>query len=405
MNTIDIKELIKNRKIDTFFQPIISARTKTTIGLEALSRTVCSETGNVIPFPIMMQEAIQQGLTIELDRLCREKAVENFIAIPQRHDDLLLFINLDTTIVDKGVVGSGHLINLINRMGLKPENVVIEILEANITNTEALERFASTYREYGFLLAIDDMGIGSSNLERTMHLKPDIIKVDRALVQHVDRDYYKQEIFKSLVGLSRKIGALVVAEGIETEAEALTSLELGADMLQGFYFLKPQKIDQDTFSDFTIKIDTIAVNYKKTRIESIRQEQSALKFYNKIMETIIVELNRVSLAGFESKLTKFVNLFPALEYLYILDMNGQQVTGSVCCSEKCFRQGRKIFKAGLYGADQSLKDYYLYIKAGAERYTSRPYMSLASGNLCITESVVFRDMRNNKYILCADFNP
>jgi EAL domain-containing protein (putative c-di-GMP-specific phosphodiesterase class I) len=402
---MDIHEIISKRKIDTFFQPIISARTKATIGLEALSRTVCPETAQVIPFPIMMQQAIEYGLTIELDRLCREKAVENFMAVPRQQEDLLLFLNLEPTIVDKGVVGSGHLINLINRMNLKPENVVIEIIESNITDAEALERFARTYREYGFLLAIDDMGIGSSNLERTMHLKPDIIKIDRGLIKHVDRDYYKQEIFQSLVGLARKIGALVVAEGIETEAEALASLELGADMLQGFYFLEPQKIAQDTFKAFTIKIDAIAANYKQVRIEAIRQEQQELKFYNKIIDAIVVELRRVSQAGFESKLKKFVNLFPALEYLYILDMNGQQVTNSICCSDKCFRPGRKIFKAGLVGADQSHKDYYLYIKAGSEKYTSRPYMSLASGNLCITVSVVFRDMRGSKYILCADFNP
>ncbi|MEG6584529.1 EAL domain-containing protein [Dendrosporobacter sp. 1207_IL3150] len=402
---MNIEDLITQRRITTYFQPIVSARTKATIGLEALSRAICPESGQVIPFPNIMEKAVEDGLTVELDRLCRERAVENFSAIKDKHDDLLLFLNLHTSIIDKGVVGSGHLINLVRQLNIRPENVVIEILEANVKDTDALRRFAQTHREYGFLLAVDDMGIGSSNLDRTMQLKPDIIKVDRALIKNIDQDNYKQEIFKSLIGLSRKVGALVVAEGIESEDEALVSLELGADLLQGYYFLRPQIINSDTIKSCAIKIESIANKYKNARIKTIRHEQETLKFYNQIMNTVIVELSRVSQAAFETKLKKYVNLFPSLEYLYILDMAGKQVTDSICCSEKCFRNERKIYRAGKFGADQSLKDYYLYIKAGVEKYVSRPYMSLASGNLCITSSASFHDRHGHGYILCADFNP
>lgn len=176
-------------------------------------------------------------------------------------------------------------------------------------------------------------------------------------------------------------------------------------MLQGYYFLRPQKIDKSMIDSFSDKFDGIANNYKKARIGTIKQEQAALRFYNKLMGTVIIELNRISKASFDSRLTKFVNLFPALEYLYILDMTGKQVTESICCTGKKFRSGGKIFKAGRRGTDQSIKDYYLYIKAGATEYISRPYMSLASGNLCITVSMLFRDRNKEQFILCADFNP
>lgn len=405
MRNFDIEHLINTRQVETFFQPIISARTQRPVGLEALSLTVCPETGEIISFPVLMQQAIVAGLAVELDRLCCERAVERFMALANRHHDLLLFLNPDTTIIDKGVVGSGHLINLVRHVGLKPENVIIELLESKITDTAVVELFARIHHEYGFLLAIDDMGSGCSSLERVMQLQPDMIKVDRMLVQDIHLDYYKQEVFKSLVGLARKVRALVVAEGIETEAEALTSLELGADMLQGYYFLPPQKIDQEILASFAVRVKEIASRYKTSRLDTIMKEQAELKFYHRVMSTVIVELKRVSEVGFEAKLKKFVNLFPALEYLYILDMNGMQITDSICCEEKSFCNSRKIFKASSLGADQSLKDYYLYIKAGTDQYTSRPYMSLASGKLCITSSVVFRDMHHRRFILCADFNP
>lgn len=404
MDTIDIRDIVGKRRVDTYFQPIVSARNRMTIGVEALSRTYGSR-GDVISYPAIAQEAVRRDLSVEFDRLCRERAVENFTAIPVKTSELLLFINLDTSIIDKGVVGSGHFLNVVKKYNINPENVVIEILEAKATDMNGLKAFTQMYKELGFLLAIDDMGIGNSNIDRIMYVRPDIIKLDRGLVSCVDTDYYKQEAFKSMVGLARRIGALVVAEGVETEAEALTSLELGADMLQGYYFMEPQRMQQDTLKTFTIKIDAIADNYKKSRIEAIKYEQSALKFYTKIMDTLIVELTRVSPAGFTAKLMKFVKLFPALEYLYILDMEGRQITDSICCEDKNMPNTCKIFQAALAGADQSLKDYYLHIQAGAERYTSRPYMSLASGRLCITASMVFQDIKNNKFILCADFNP
>ena len=70
-------------------------------------------------------------------------------------------------------------------------------------------------------------------------IKPDILKLDRSLVTSIESDYHHQETFKSLVQLTRRIGAIVVAEGIETQAQAMVALELG-DLLQGFFLGHPQ---------------------------------------------------------------------------------------------------------------------------------------------------------------------
>src|SRR5215204_1586863 len=90
------------------------------------------------------------------------------------------------------------------------------------------------FRQWGSLLF--------SNLNRIPLIKPDILKVDRRLISNIDADYYKQETFKSLVGVSRRIGALIVAEGVESESEAIISLELGADLLQGYFLSRPQEL-------------------------------------------------------------------------------------------------------------------------------------------------------------------
>ena len=92
-------------------------------------------------------------------------------------------------------------------------------------------------------------------------MRPDVIKIDRSLITGVDGDFYKQETFKSLVSLRRRIGALVVAEGIETEAEAVTALELGADLLQGFFLGRPQRgatFDSGGFDRAAGSVETLA---------------------------------------------------------------------------------------------------------------------------------------------------
>ena len=98
-------------------------------------------------------------------------------------------------------------------------------------------------RSRGFLIVLDDVGSGHSNLDRIPFIKPDLLKVDRTLIARIDTDYHKRGTLKSLVDLGRKIGALVVAEGVETEGEAMVALELGADLLQGLCLGRPNDAD------------------------------------------------------------------------------------------------------------------------------------------------------------------
>ncbi len=80
-----------------------------------------------------------------------------------------------------------------------------------------------------------------SNLDRISIIKPDILKIDKSLVQSAAGQYHSSEIVKSLVALAHRIGSLVIAEGVETANEAVIALELGVDMLQGYYFAKPDR--------------------------------------------------------------------------------------------------------------------------------------------------------------------
>jgi len=169
MNNMGIKtdileSIVEQRAIEVHYQPVVSIRKKTVIGLEGLSRGVIK---NELIDPLtLFKKASKEKLNVQLDRICREKVAEGFKDIYKRNKDLLLFMNIDVSTMTNETVGSGFLINLVNEYDIKPESVVLEFVESKVSDVDALRRFVESYRSYGFLIALDDVGSGHSNLDR-----------------------------------------------------------------------------------------------------------------------------------------------------------------------------------------------------------------------------------------------
>lgn len=401
---IDLEWLLEHRTIQTYFQPIVSIRKQEIVGLEALSRGLSASNDIIMPQPLFAAAAAKER-SVELDRLCREKALENFKMISAKGSDGFLFLNLDTSIIDKGVVGSGHLIKTVQQLGLNPSSIVIEIVESKIHNTEGLTNFINAYKQYGFLIALDDMGSASSNLDRILHVRPDIIKIDRGLIREINSDYYKQELFKALVLVAKKTGSLVVAEGVETHNEAVTSLELGADFLQGYYIAHPAPFTDDLNSIISGTLRQLVTSYRTSIVKKTQNEALKRNIYKRLLEELGQNLSDIHPGDFEYKLREIAKDHTCVQCYYILDINGMQTTETVKAyfDNKGKRHG--MFRPDFKGSDQSFKDYYIFIHAGFEQYISEPYISLANGLPCLTGSLIFNDCNGHSYILCIDFTP
>lgn len=404
LSEIGIDEIIKQGNVFSCFQPIISVKKKCVIGLEALSRGVNPEDGNIISPAVLFRLAEEKGLVLELDRLCREKAMEEFKKLHAENDNCLLFLNINTAIIDKGVVGSGHLINMVNQMGINPNNIVIEILESKVERLYDLKKFVTTYRDYGFLIAVDDIGVGESNLSRIPLIEPDILKIDISIIRDIDKDYYKQEVCKSIINLGRKIGALIVAEGVETGQEAMLALEYGADMLQGYFIEKPQVPGKNGLTGSSFNIFRTAAYFRNHLTEKLRKRRRQFEFYESIVNGIIRDISDMSLEHFDGWLGKCLEANPLVECIYVLDEKGIQITDTICNSENILKQKRLIFSPALKGTDHSMKDYFIFISAGQEKYVTDQYISLATGNLCLTIAKLFQGKNEENLVLCIDIN-
>lgn len=346
------------------------------------------------------------GHVIALDRLCREKCLEGYRPMFAKDPKLQLFMNLDASVIDE-TAGSRHLLRQVDAAGIPHENVIVEISEGRVRDLSALLRFVELYREAGFLIALDDLGTGFNNLDRISLLKPDLIKLDRSLVQGIDASFHKQEVFRCLAGLAGQVGALVVAEGVETENELFTAIRCGAQFIQGYYFSKPELPGHLSEEELSDRLDRAAAGYVCHATQRMNREREIRLRRDRMMFSWLEALWEVPAVERESVLAALVSSAPTADFecAYLLDPHGIQTTDTI------FGEGRGVLRARGHvftpthaGADNSMKRYYHELmNAGTGRYVSEPYVSHATGTVCVTHSQLSESRTDIPLILCVDF--
>ena len=400
----DIHAVLNARTMLSHFQPIISIRERRVIGLEALVRATNPASGKPISPNYLFDAASRHKQSLQLDRLCREAAISGFASLASLDPDLILFINVDVSTLSRSAAESNALIKLTEEYGIAPERVAIEIIESKINDATALQRFITNHRKRGFLIALDDMGAGHSNLERIPSIKPDIIKLDRSLIQNIDQEYHKQELFDFFIKLAHRIGVFVIVEGIETEAEALSCLERGADLVQGFYFAYPQppaRACLESGLDYASRLRSVLTEHM---VQRFTQRKLMYKRYNDIASRITAVVEMSEPTAYETMLEHALGRFPTAECAYVIHESGRQITRSVfnpACSQ---RKRTALFGPAPAGGNQSAKDYFMYLGKNQRHYVTRPYVSVATGNVCVTISNRVSLSSGESFVVCVDIN-
>jgi EAL domain-containing protein (putative c-di-GMP-specific phosphodiesterase class I) len=387
----------------THFQPIVSLKDNKIIGLEALSRGI-TETGDLISPSILFKNADLKNETLTLDRNCRYNALKNFSKINKSCcDEILLFLNVDISIMDKFKIDFGWTNTKVNEMGLKPSNIVLEIIEDKCENSEKLIEFVEKYRSQGFLIAIDDFGTDNSNFNRIVQIKPDIIKISGNLVTGISKNFIKKSIVKSIVSLSKKIGTVIIAEWVENAEDAVKCFELGIDMFQGFYFGMPQPIDDLDILSEEMKNKFEHIN---EMIESkVEIRNNIVNYFGEVSVSIINILRRYEENMFDNILGELKKELTEVESIYILNINGIQISSIYCKDCSHILKKNIIFRYGDINSDHSQKDYYLNTSCLLNnRYITDKYISPITGNLIVTVASKFKNIDDKQFILCINFD-
>jgi EAL domain-containing protein (putative c-di-GMP-specific phosphodiesterase class I)/CheY-like chemotaxis protein len=209
------------------WQPIRALEGGRIVGVEALARFRGSPRRGPGRW---FEEATEVGLRSELELAAAERALAGLEALPR---ELYLSVNVSP----RTLAGAAF-----RRLcaSVDGERVVIEVTEhAPIENYERLNQVLARIRGLGVRLAIDDAGAGFASLRHILRLDPDFIKLDGSLIAGIENDASKQALATGLISFADKIGATIVAEGIEREEEVAALRELGVHYGQGFYLGRP----------------------------------------------------------------------------------------------------------------------------------------------------------------------
>jgi EAL domain-containing protein (putative c-di-GMP-specific phosphodiesterase class I) len=211
------------------FQPI-AYPDRVWFGYEALLRS----TDRSLPHPGAILDAAERlEKTSLLGRAIRAQVANVFAAAPA--DRGVVFVNL-------------HLDDLFDKSLTSPfapltriaSRVVLEITERSSLDHLGDVRYRiAELRERGFRIAIDDFGAGHARMGAIGPLDTDFVKLDMSLVRDVDTHPLKQRLIRSITQLCREHRVTVIGEGVETEAEANALIELGCDLLQGYFIARP----------------------------------------------------------------------------------------------------------------------------------------------------------------------
>ncbi len=232
----DLKIAIKNDEIVPYFQPIQDLRTGQVSCYEVLARWPHAERGLVPPsqfIPIATDAGLIGALTLNLlRRACQE--TKDWPGAPQ------IAMNI-APIQLRDLALPQRLLKLLSECGFAPARVEIEVTEDALVSDIATAKVVLTsFKNLGMQLALDDFGTGYSSLQHLSELPFDTMKIDQSFVRSMNDSENGLTVVKAIVQLAKSLGLGLIAEGIETEHQALALRELGCDRGQGFYLGRPR---------------------------------------------------------------------------------------------------------------------------------------------------------------------
>jgi EAL domain-containing protein (putative c-di-GMP-specific phosphodiesterase class I) len=224
-----IRRLIGGEGLDVALQPIVDLASGEVVGAEALARFTGAD-GETIPTESCFLDAHALDLGEELELAAVRLALDSHDRLPE---GLYLALNASPTLL-----AGDELLTMLAAHERRP--LVVELTEHQaVEDYFALGRALDELRTHGVRVAIDDVGSGFSSFRHVTRVNPEILKLDRSLVCGIDDDPVRQSLAAAIVAFAADVGAVVVSEGIESEAELACLRELAVGLGQGFFLGRP----------------------------------------------------------------------------------------------------------------------------------------------------------------------
>lgn len=227
-------------KLSSVFQRVLRPDGKV-VGREALLRAGLLEHGEMTPNGAF-EEAVHANRLVQFDRLMRIVHLMNHASSFAEHE--LLFLNVHSELLGSVNDHGRTFEKILHFYSVPTSRVVIEFKETSNQKEDVLATAASNYRSLGYRIAVDNFGTAHSSLDGVLKLRPDIVKLDGALIKAAGHSRSAADSLAQLVKRFHKAGIQVAVKNIETSEQLVAARNAGADLLQGKYLGQPEFVSE-----------------------------------------------------------------------------------------------------------------------------------------------------------------
>lgn len=274
--------ILDRNDIDYHFQPIVNTRTGEIYAYEALMRPVSDP---YIAPPILLKFAEMAGRLYDVEKLTFTNVFRKLERPGYDPGSRKIFINSIPGIM----LSAEDLEGFAGYLDDWGKNIVIELTEQTELSDEMLEKNKELFRRFDLKCAVDDYGTGYSNITNILRYMPDFVKIDRSLIAGIENSPQKQYFVKDITTFSHDNGIMTLAEGVETSEELAKIIEIGVDLVQGFYTARPGESMVESISD-PIREEIIMAGARGSRKEYVPGREGRI-LLSKLIEEKITEIN------------------------------------------------------------------------------------------------------------------
>ena len=238
----EIRSGLSRNEFYLYYQPQVNIYNESVNSAETLMRWNHPQRGLVSPGDFI-PVAEETGLIVSLGEFAMKQAFMQSRKWSEEGKHIVLSFNLSPTQFQQLDLYE-QIESLLKTTGAKPELLELEVTESTtMLNPEFAAETLKRIKKLGIRVAMDDFGTGYSSLSLLSRLPVDKLKIDRSFVTGIETSQDKQAIVSAMVGMGRKLGMTVVAEGVEKTSERDYMVEIGCDLIQGYLYSKPLPLE------------------------------------------------------------------------------------------------------------------------------------------------------------------
>ncbi|MBI41205.1 MAG: hypothetical protein CMF59_16540 [Leptospiraceae bacterium] len=378
-----------------FYQPVLSVADGSIYGYEVLGR-LRHEDGTVESLgPFFHDENSDLAERIEISRDIRKDAFRTIDSLAPHQK---MFVNIKPSWMWKyRSHQSLPTLDMLDELGVSGQRVVIEITEDEFQgDLDELFDMVARYRAAGCRIAVDDFNFNF--MDRLIHLQPDIVKVDMALVKRISQRPEYRSLIEYIASFARDFGISVLFEGVETDRELESAIESGAEFVQGYYFAPAAEsfLESNQFQEKLRDVLQSVVQRNWNRNRNVMTIESVMnRLLSELLSSMKIKLNgngNINPDMADDVLRGVLSGLPPKCYrIYACDDRGDQLSSNFERDE----QGEFVLRSEFRRMNWSWRPYFLHNLVRMKHYgrgiISTPYRDTETKKETLTFSCPVRD--------------